>query len=150
MRRPFKVCRPRLRSNGRMPSSSRPTRDYPFKYLYPVRRMTRGAMISIALLALIALLLIMLLGRHGVAGTVDTGESKTQTNEINVARECATTCSSVRQCHLDPGCREKAITCQLYRLGHGGQPPMICRNVQKCKERCVELKPAPGLTGPVP
>ena len=107
--------------------------------------MTRGAMISIALLALIALLLIMLLGRHGVAGTVDKGESKTQTNEINVARECATTCSSVRQCHIDPGCREKAITCQLYRLGHGGQPPMICRNVQKCKERCVELKPAPDL-----
>jgi hypothetical protein len=33
--------------------------------------MTRGAMISIALLALIALLLIMLLGRHGMAGTID-------------------------------------------------------------------------------
>jgi hypothetical protein len=30
--------------------------------------MTRGAMISIALLALIALLLIMLLGRHGGSG----------------------------------------------------------------------------------
>src|SRR6516165_12587713 len=73
---------------------------------------------------------------------------RVEPNEINVARECATTCSSVRQCHLDPGCREKAITCQLYRLGHGGQPPMICRNVQKCKERCVELKPAPALTGP--
>ena len=53
--------------------------------------MTRGAMISIALLALIALLLIMLLGRQGAAGTVDKGESKTQANEINVARECATT-----------------------------------------------------------
>jgi hypothetical protein len=62
-------------------------------------------MISIALLALIALLLIMLLGRHGVAGTVDKGERKSQTNEINVARECATTCSSVGQCHIDPGCR---------------------------------------------
>ena len=44
-------------------------------------RMTRSAMISITLLALIALLLIMLLGRHGVAGTVDEGESKVQTNE---------------------------------------------------------------------
>jgi len=51
-------------------------------------------MISITLLALIALLLIMLLGRHGVAGTVDEGESKVQTNEINVATTCATICSS--------------------------------------------------------
>ena len=40
-------------------------------------------MISITLLALIALLLIMLLGRHSVAGTVDEGESKMQTIEIN-------------------------------------------------------------------
>jgi hypothetical protein len=107
-------------------------------------------MISIALLALIALLLIMLFGRHGVAAAIDEGKSKTQTNEMNVARECASTCSSVRQCHIDPGCREKQLTCQLYRLGHSGQPPIICRNVKTCKERCIELKPEPGLTGPVP
>jgi hypothetical protein len=112
--------------------------------------MTRGAMISIALLALIAFLFITLLGRYGVAGTIDKGESKTQTNEINEARKCATTCSSLRQCHIDPGCQEKQLTCQLFRLGHSGQPPIVCRNVKKCKERCVELKPAPGLTAPVP
>ena len=53
--------------------------------------MSRGAIISITLLAFIGLVLIMLLSGHGVASTVDEGESKTQTNEINVARECATT-----------------------------------------------------------
>jgi hypothetical protein len=77
-------------------------------------------MISIALLALIALLLIMLLGRHGVAGTVDKGESKSQTNEINVARECATICSSVRQCHLDPhspGALSPALDLVLFPVG---------------------------------
>jgi hypothetical protein len=57
--------------------------------------MTRGTMISIALLALIALLLIVLFGRQGGAGTIDKGKSKTQTNGTNIAKECATTCSSI-------------------------------------------------------
>ena len=48
--------------------------------------MSRGAIISITLLAFIGLVLIMLLSGHGVASTVDEGESKTQTNEINAPR----------------------------------------------------------------
>jgi hypothetical protein len=43
------------------------------------------------------------------AGTVEKSAGQTQTNEINVAKECATTCSPLRQCHIDPGCREKQL-----------------------------------------
>jgi hypothetical protein len=94
-------------------------------------------MISITLLALA-------LSHHGVGaaslpdhppGTIDKSPDQTQANEINVARECAATCSPVRQCHI-----EKQLTRQLYRLGYGS-PPIICGNVTKCKEHCVELRP---------
>src|ERR1700751_2923939 len=89
-----------------------------------VRRMTRGAMKSIAF---VATALLVVLGHRGdaasllpehMASTVENSAGQTQTNKINVAKQCAATCSPVLQCHVDPDCRE--ITCQLYRLGHGG------------------------------
>jgi len=116
-----------------------------------VRRMTRGAMKSIAFMATA---LLVVLGHRGdaasllpehMASTVENSGGQTQTNKINVAKQCAATCSPVLQCHVDPDCREKQLTCQLYRLGHGG-PPMICRKVTKCKEHCLGLGTAHGLT----
>jgi hypothetical protein len=83
------------------------------------------------------------------SGTVGKSAGQTQTNEINVAKQCATTCSPVRQCRIDPGCREEQLTCQVYQLGHG-VPSVICREVTKCKEHCVELSTPPGLTESVP
>jgi hypothetical protein len=71
-------------------------------------------MISITLVALA-------LSHHGVGaaslpdhppGTIDKGADQMQANEINVARECAANCSPVWQCHIDPGCREKQLTCR--------------------------------------
>jgi hypothetical protein len=114
-------------------------------------RMTRGAMKSIAL---VATALLVVLGHRGdaasllpkhMASTVDNSAGRTQTKKINVARQRATTSSLVLQCHIDPDCSEKQQTCQLCRLGYGG-PPMICRRVTKCKEHCVGLRTAPGLT----
>jgi len=111
--------------------------------------MTHCAVHSIAL---VSAALLVVLGHHGdaanllpehVASTVDNRGVHTQTNEINVAKQCAAVCSPIRQCHIDPGCREKQLNCQLYWLGHGG-PPMICRKVKKCDEHCVELRAAPS------
>jgi hypothetical protein len=101
--------------------------------------MTRGAMKSIAFMATA---LLVVLGHRGdaasllpehKASTVENSAGQTQTNKINVAKQCAATCSPVLQCHVDPYCREKQLTCQLYRLGHGG-PTYDCRKVTKCKE----------------
>src|SRR5215831_2538920 len=105
--------------------------------------MTRCAVNSIAL---VSAALLVVLGHHGdaanllpehVASMVDNRVGHTQTNEINVAKQCAAVCSPIRQCHIDPGCRENQLTCQLYRLGHG-ELPMICRKVTKCDEHCVD------------
>ena len=109
--------------------------------------MTRGAMKSIVL---VATAFLVVLGHRGdaasllpehMASTVENGAGQTQTNKINVAKQCAATCSPVLQCHIDPDCREKQLTCQLHRLVHDG-PPMVCRKVTKCKERCVGLDSA--------
>jgi hypothetical protein len=79
--------------------------------------MTRGAMKSIAL---VATALLMVLGHRGdaaslrpkhTASTVDNSAGQTQTNKINVARGCAATSSPVLQCHVDPDCSEKLVSC---------------------------------------
>jgi hypothetical protein len=85
--------------------------------------MIRGAM---KLIALVATALLVVLGHRGdaasllpkhMASTVDNSAGQTQTNKINVARQCAATWSPVLQCHIDPDCSEKQQSCQLYRLG---------------------------------
>ena len=89
-------------------------------------RMTCGVMKSIDLVAT-ALLVVFghggdaasLLPKH-MASTVRNSAGQTQTNKINVARQCAATWSPVLQCHIDPDCSEKQQTCQLYWLGYGG------------------------------
>jgi hypothetical protein len=105
-------------------------------------------------IALVATALLVVLGHRGdaasllpkpMASTFDSSAGQTQTNKTNVARQCAATWSPVLQCHIDPDRREKQQTCQLYRLGYGGSP-MICHKVTKCKEHCVGLRTAPGLT----
>src|ERR1700751_4128061 len=72
-----------------------------------VRRMTRGAMKSIAPFATA---LLVGLGHRGdaasplpkhMASTVDNSAGQTQTNKINVAKQCVATCSPVPQCDID-------------------------------------------------
>jgi hypothetical protein len=48
-----------------------------------------------------------LLPEH-MASTVENSAGQTQTDKINVAKQCAATRSPVLQCHVDPDCRGEA------------------------------------------
>jgi hypothetical protein len=62
-------------------------------------------------IAFMAMVLLLVLGHRGDAAsllpehrasTVENSAGRTQTNKINVAKQCAATCSPVLQRHVDP------------------------------------------------